>query len=697
MTSTSSADNPSVPTPSDETRSVTGLGRAVDAYIAVISVLCLGAVLAVSMIEATSDNGRVNWVLFGIIAVLLVATEVHATAWLKFGGAGSVTPSWTFTFCLMLLGSPTGAIAAMGFASVVADLVARKESYKLVFNVSQICLSLAIGALILFAFDIHGPLLIDGDLPTKHAVAMILSGIVVFGSNGAIICRLLATIEKSKFWTLMRESFALSMSADAAMLALAPILLITASQSLLMLPLIGTATFFIYQTARHAIARAHEANHDALTQLLNRRAFGNEIDSFVLQPNSLSSPGAVFILDLDRFKEVNDRLGHQIGDHVLHEFGQRLISHLPDGAVIARLGGDEFAVLLTETDVEHAASIASHLHEQLQEPLNIGGFPISAGTSIGVAYFPEHGQTSDEVLHAADVAMYRAKRYRSGVEVYQPFETSQQKGRVGLLGDVGDALANDEFVLEYQPQLDVERGVLTTAEALLRWNHPVHGRVNPAEFIALAEHTDLIGPITDFVIDRAIRDVASISDELVAAVNVSARNLADRHFASRTLATLAAQGFPTKRLEIEITETALAIDPELTSVALDEFRCAGVRVSIDDFGTGYSSFSTLRRLSVDGIKIDRSFITNAANDDDNAQIVTALISLAHGLKLTVVAEGVETLAVRKLLESAGCDILQGYLISVPLPLADLADVIAEVPPRSTLLADHPVSLPAVVS
>ena len=670
MTTTATADNP----PPVEARSITGLGRAIDLYIAAIAALCLIAVIWVAIIEATSNTAPVNWLLFGIIAALLLVTEVKATAWLQFGGAGSVTPSWTFTFCLMLLGSPTGAIAAMGVASVMADILARKEFYKMIFNAAQICLSLAIGALILFAFDIHGPLLADDELPAKHAIAMILSGIVVFGSNGAIICRLLATIEKTKFWTMMRESFALSMSADAAMLALAPILLITASQSLLMLPLIGTATFFVYQTASHAIARAHEANHDPLTQLLNRRAFSNELDGFMLGSSDAMTSGSVFVLDLDRFKEVNDRLGHQVGDDVLSEFGRRLAAHLPDHATVARLGGDEFAVLLTDTPQSEVDTIANDLHTRLQEPLNIGGFPISAGTSIGVAHFPDHGTTSDDLLHSADVAMYRAKRHRSGVEVYEPFSTSQQRGRVGLLADAGGALENGEFFLEYQPQHDVQRGEITTVEALIRWNHPIHGRISPAEFIGLAEHTDLIGPITDYAIRRAVSDIGSISEDLNVAVNVSARNLQDRHFARRTLDILAEHSFRSTRLEIEITESALAIDPELTSVALEEFRCAGVRVSIDDFGTGYSSFATLRRLSVDRIKIDRSFITSAAVDSDNAQIVAALISLAHGLHLDVVAEGVETIEVRHLLESAGCDVLQGFLIGPPLAVAELAEL-----------------------
>ena len=667
-------------------RSISGFGRSVDVYMGFIAVAALLSSLAVAFIEWSNGPGDVNWILFVVITGLLIFSEARATRWLSFGNAGTVTPSWTFSFSLLLLGAPTGAIIATAFASVIADVLARKAPVKTVFNTMQICLSLALGALVLQAFGIHGPVFTDNALSTERAFAMLLSGVVVFVTNGVVICRLLSIVEHTPFLTMLRESFALSMSADAAMLALAPILAVTVRQSLLMLPLIGTATFFVYQTARDAIARAHEANHDMLTQLLNRRSFIGELDTFMLQRGST---GSLFMLDLDKFKEVNDRLGHRVGDHVLQEFGARLVDHLPDEAKVARLGGDEFAVLLPDTSQEEALGIANQLHADLQAPLEVEGFPISAGTSIGVAHYPVHGETPSDLMHSADVAMYRSKRYRSGVEVYETFGTTQQKGRIGLLGDVGPGLEHDEFVIEYQPQLRLDDGTVRSAEALLRWDHPEHGRVEPGEFIALAEQTDLIGPITDFVIRQSMTDLAAMPGLATVAVNVSARNLQDRFFAQRTLDVLAEVGVPPERLEIEITESAVAVDPELAAVSIEQLRSAGVRVMIDDFGTGYSSFATLRSLSIDGIKIDRSFVSGLATSRSDEQIVDSLISLAHGLGLDVVAEGVECEETLMLLERLDCDVIQGFLVS-PAITADALETLLRQQHPTARLCRHAV-------
>jgi diguanylate cyclase (GGDEF)-like protein len=662
-------------TTSSPRRTFSGFGRRIDVFILVIAALATISATIVASLEFAHGFMVRDRVLFAIVSVLLVVTEVKSTSLLNGSDDGVVTPSWAFTFTLLLLGSPTGAIVMMVFAMSLADALTGKPFSKILFNVSQISLSLSLGAFVLFACGVRGPLFNAVELPSDRAIAMIMSGIVVFSSNGVIICRLLAWLEGAKFWDMMRGTFLLSLTSDAAMLAIAPIFLITAKNNLLMLPLMGTATFFVYQTAQNALRRTHEANHDPLTQLLNRRAFNAKIDDFTSSnPGTLSS-ASLLLLDLDRFKEVNDRLGHRTGDHVLQQFSSRLAQALPPDSVIARLGGDEFAVLLTGVTSSEAEEIARSVHEQLAEPLLVDGFPIIAGSSIGVSHAPIHGHTPSDLLHAADVAMYRAKRHRSGVEVYHAFGSTQERGRVTLLSDVDDGLANDEFILEYQPQVNVETGELVSVEALLRWMHPVHGRIPPNEFIVLAEHTDLIDSITHFVVQRAIADIGPLGDHIAVAVNVSARNLENRHFASSLLADLGAAGFDPTRLEVEITESALASDPERISVSLEQLRSAGVRISIDDFGTGYSSFGTLRDSTIDRIKIDRSFITHADRTAADTQIVKALIELAHGLGFDVVAEGVETVEVWNLLAAFGCDLAQGFLLSPAVPLDRLHDLI----------------------
>ncbi len=657
------------------------IDRFIAAYIAGTAVFALVVVGLVAKIEFAWGAQQVNWWLFATLAILLVVTESRSQTWIRFGDDGVVTASWTFAFSLMLIGSPFGAIVVMAFATVLAETLDAKPMRKVVFNTAQISLALGLGALVLFAFDIHGPVFVAGQTTTVTGVAVILSGAVVFGMNGLVLCKLLAVLDGSTFVATMRDSFALSMSADAAMLAIAPILVITTQSTLLMLPLIGVATFFVFQTARHAIEKAHQADHDPLTQLLNRRAFSARVDSFVQTGGQQTRHGGIFILDLDRFKEVNDRLGHRTGDQVLQAFANRLVDALPAEATVARLGGDEFAVLLEDLTVSQVDTIVDRLHRDLEVPLLVDRFPISAGSSIGVSFFPQHGESPSELMHAADVAMYRAKRYRSGVERYESLGNSQQKGRVSLLGDLANAIDQREFLLSYQPQIDVASGRTICVEALLRWNHSRLGLIAPGEYIALAEQTDLIGPLTDFVIGQALTDAARLPDTVRVAVNVSARNLQDRHFADRVFAALAHHQVPAHRLELEITESAIAIEPEQTATAIDALRAAGVRVAIDDFGTGYSSFGTLREITVDSLKIDRSFVTNALASRRDRQIVRALVDLGHSLDLSVVAEGVESTAVLEFLADAGCDIAQGYLIARP---ALIDDVVV----NGTAIAEH---------
>ena len=667
------------------TTSQTSIDRHIRWFIGANALLAIILTALVGYIEISSGNGDVNWVLFGILSALLFVTETKSSSWMSFGGAGVVTASWTFTFALMLLGTPLGAIAVMAATTVTSDLLERKELRKVVFNTAQISLSLAIGAMVLFAFGIHGPILTSSTTPTSWAIAMMLSGVVVFSTNGIILCRLLAIFERTTFWTMMRNGFAVSMSADAAMLAMAPILVITAQNSLLMLPLIGTATYFVYQTARQAIQRSHEANHDPLTQLRNRRAFSDELDEFVDNASTSNRTGGIFILDLDRFKEINDRLGHRTGDHVLQAFSDRLVDALPDTATVARLGGDEFAVLLPDVSPADASLAAERLHMTLDEPLSVDGFPISAGTSIGVSHYPSHGIAPTELLHAADVAMYRSKRFRTGVETYEIIGSSQQKGRVTLLADLADAITKNEFRLDYQPQVELRTGHVTSVEALLRWDHPTLGLIAPDEFIGLAEQTDLIGPLTEFVLRTAIADASLLDPTIRVAVNVSARNLQDRHFAGEVLEKLAVAGFDPARLEMEITESAVALEPERMMASLEQLRFAGVRIAIDDFGTGYSSFSTLRELTVDRIKIDRSFIQHAVTSSRDRRIVQSVIDLAHSLELDVIAEGVETQTVWTMLCDAGCDVAQGYLIGRPESIQALKSRLLQSSENSILL------------
>jgi diguanylate cyclase (GGDEF)-like protein len=397
---------------------------------------------------------------------------------------------------------------------------------------------------------------------------------------------------------------------------------------------------------------------------MNRRAFLAELNGFA--DDAHEDTAAVMILDLDRFKEINDRLGHETGDHVLQAFAQRLTESLSTDAVTARLGGDEFAVLLRSAGPDDAMAEVYKLHHALSRPLIVDGFPLSTGTSIGVALAPQHGSTANALIHAADIAMYRAKQFRSGVELFEDIGGGKDRGRVALLADLTGAIENREFTLHYQPQVSMITGSIVSIEALIRWDHPRLGRIAPGDFISLAEQTDLIDPLTDLVIRTSLEEIAPIASRVALAVNVSARNLQDGRFAGKVLALLAANDFAPERFEIELTESSIANEPERTEMAFHELRDAGVRVSVDDFGTGYSSFAMLRDLDVDKIKIDRSLVSEVAMRVRDRRIVSSIIDLAHALGCEVVAEGIESESVWSHLADVGCDLAQGFAVARPM-------------------------------
>jgi diguanylate cyclase (GGDEF)-like protein len=377
-------------------------------------------------------------------------------------------------------------------------------------------------------------------------------------------------------------------------------------------------------------------------------------------------------MDLNGFKDINDRLGHQLGDDLLIAFAERLDAERPDGAAAARLGGDEFALLVRHHRDDPAAMVAD-LHARLTQPLRLHGFPVTAGVSIGVARAPDDGVTSRELIRAADVAMYKAKRTRAPLAMYESCATAPQHGRTNLLPELSDALDQHRLHINYQPQLNMSDGSVDTLEALVRWDHPVHGFIPPDEFIGLAEQTDLITPITDLVLRSATQGLMAGQLTTRLAVNVSPRSLEDPRFTDRLFAILAETSFPADQLELEITERALARNPERTRYTVAKLRDFGVRIAIDDFGVGYSSYQTLRMLDVDRVKIDREFVQGLLTTPRDQVIVASLIELAHDLGLDVVGEGVEGDRVWAALASLGCDVAQGYGIAVPMTYIEMRD------------------------
>jgi diguanylate cyclase (GGDEF)-like protein len=426
---------------------------------------------------------------------------------------------------------------------------------------------------------------------------------------------------------------------------------------------------------RQSELNEHLAMHDALTGLPNRR-------HVVLEAQKLVSSGttaALVLLDLNRFKEVNDALGHGFGDELLKQVAERLVCASRDTDVVARLGGDEFALLVREVDgPDHALSIARRIVATFDDPFRVGGALLDVEPSTGVALLPAHAADVDALLQRADIAMYQAKNAHTGIALYDPSLDGNTLERLSLLTELRAAVtggtADGGLHLVYQPTIDLTTRAVTGVEALLRWNHPVRGLVQPVDFIPLAEGTGLIAPLTQHVLDLALAQSRAWLDEgleLSMAVNLSARNLLESDLPDRVARALAEHRVPARLLVLEITESAVVEDPVRAEAIVRELVALGVRIAIDDFGTGYSSMAALTRLPLHCLKVDRSFVTDLDDAGPGAVIVTASIRLAHDLGMRVVAEGVETSAQLDRLGELGCDVVQGFLLARPLPAGDI--------------------------
>jgi diguanylate cyclase (GGDEF)-like protein len=426
---------------------------------------------------------------------------------------------------------------------------------------------------------------------------------------------------------------------------------------------------------RRAREKEHQALHDPLTGLANRVLFQDRLQQALRLGGREKHGVAVMIMDLDRFKEINDTLGHQSGDFVLKEAARRLESSLRETDTIARLGGDEFALLLPNVpDPAVCLNVADKISHTLNQPFLVQGLTLDVRASIGIAMFPDHGKDSQTLVQRADIAMYLAKSARSVVEVYASERDQYSPSRLALVGEMREALDQKEFVLHYQPKVSLKTGHIGGVEALIRWEHPLRALVPPDEFIPLAEHTGLIEPITRFVLDVALRDCSNWREngiELPVAVNISARTLLDEDFPDQVSQALRRWQIPPSYLQLEITESTLLSDPKRALGVLSRLSQMGVELSIDDFGTGYSSLSHLRRLPLKELKIDKSFVQNMAVDENDLVIVRSTIDLGRNLGLQVVAEGVETSEVWKKLQALGCDYAQGFYNSRPMPAAEL--------------------------
>jgi diguanylate cyclase (GGDEF)-like protein/PAS domain S-box-containing protein len=424
---------------------------------------------------------------------------------------------------------------------------------------------------------------------------------------------------------------------------------------------------------RQLAEKLYQAAHDELTGLPNRRSLNTRLAGALEE----GEPTALLLLDLDRFKEVNDVLGHHYGDQLLCAVSSRFRGLIRPDDLLARIGGDEFAVLLQPLHgIEQAIAVAERFGRSLAEPFSISGTPLYVESSIGIALYPDHGTSAVELLQRADAAMYGAKGARSGWQLYQS-SNPQSPRRISRLAELRTALDTGQLLLHYQPKLDLRTSEVTGFEALVRWQHPQHGLVMPDEFIPLIEQTGLVRHLTAFVLAEALQQWREWNrgDELTIAVNISPHSLNDPDFPELVEVMLREYEVPPRTLELEVTESALAFDEELSSEMLHRLRRAGVKVVLDDYGSGYSSLGRLLDLPIDEIKIDRKFVGALTDDPDSAEIVRSTIALGHRLGMTVIAEGVESEEALRELASLECDGAQGYYISRPKPASELVSMV----------------------
>ena len=490
-----------------------------------------------------------------------------------------------------------------------------------------------------------------------------------FAVNNGLVATVVALDAGVPILRVLADDVRFQLATSSILLGLAPVAAHVGAFSVVMLPLLMLPILGVHRNAKTSLRRQHEALHDALTGLPNRELLRTRAEQALVSVDG-SRPVAVMLIDLDHFKEINDTMGHQVGDRVLGEVARRLKAIAAPDVTVARLGGDEFAVLLTDLrGPGHAAEVGAELSARLREPVMVDNVRLGVQASIGIALAPQDADTFETLLKRADIALYRAKGNRGEIQSYRSEIDGYTIERLALLGDLHGAVENEEFRLAFQPQICVRTGDVLSVEALTRWLHPRHGLVSPDVFIPLAENSGLIGRLSRWVIDESVLTLSrwrELGHDVSMSVNVSARLLTDLDFPVFFAETLRRYDVPASRLTVEVTESTIMADPGRALEVLGELRKLGVMLAIDDYGTGYSSLSYLCRIAADELKIDKSFVLQMGLDENSAIIVRSTIELGHNLGLTVTAEGVEDRDTYETLRELGCDRVQGFFHSRPL-------------------------------
>ncbi|NYI41677.1 putative bifunctional diguanylate cyclase/phosphodiesterase [Demequina lutea] len=637
--------------------------------VSALGVSCIVFILISAPWSSTFVPGATWAIVF--LAIAAIVGEMRPIRLLRAGAeTRTLSTSAPFVLALIAVAGIGAAVAVQVIASIGDDIRQRRSPLKSLFNTSQYAVSLIVGRLVYSGLAGVGFFETPTPVGAGHLGALLVAGIAMVGLNWGLVSGVVSLVTSQPLWVSLWHDAREYLATIAVLLSVGGIAAIIAAQGIGALTLLAAPVIAAHLFAAAAARHAHAATHDALTGLGNRGKLYYDLGRALEEAkDSVAGGPGLVMLDLDHFKDINDTLGHPVGDTILRQVGERLVAAAPKDASVHRLGGDEFAVVV-HGGLSDSRLVARDLLASLDTAIPVENLELVVRASVGVAVAPVHGTDGETLMKNVDIALYHAKLERDRISMYSPKFDVNTVERLRLLSELRAALDARQLHVVYQPQVDLKNGRTVGVEALVRWRHPVRGLVVPDEFIPLAENSGLIFPLTDFVLDTALGQLAiwrAQGYEVRMAVNLSARHLSDLGLPDQVADIAARHNVPLSSLVLEVTETAILSDPIRADAVIKTLRGLGVEISIDDYGTGNASLSYLKRLEIDELKIDRSFVSNIRIDDHDLIIVKSTIGLALALGLRVVAEGIEDGPTTAALRELGGVLGQGYHLGRPGP------------------------------